>query len=406
MNSSKRHDLVVVGGGISGLGLAHMALRTGVKPLLLEASEQVGGCFCSYSFPTTTGGYWAELGAHTCYNSYGNLLGILEELGQLTELQSKQKLPYRLLTAGGLRNIPLQLNFFELITSLPRLFTLQKEQLTIEEYFGAIVGRHNFSKVLGPALDAVICQPSARIMADTLFRKRPRRKDIVRSFTGNTGVQQFSDAIAAQSGIEIHTSSSVVAMQSLDDGFILRLADSSEIEAKQVALAVAPDLAAAILRSSYPQISDLIQPIKMAEIESLAVIVEADQIKLEPLAGIIAVDDDFYSMVSRDPVADARYRGFTFHFKPGRLGATEQLERASRLLGLRVDRVIAAKSRNNRLPSLCSGHRERVEELDGMLASIPQLALTGNWFGGVSIEDCLVRSAAEVARLARNSRQH
>ena len=397
----ERHDLVVIGGGISGLGLAHMVQRTGIEPLLLESSEQVGGCLCSHNFSTPSGSYWAELGAHTCYNSYGNLLSILEDLGQLTELQPKQKLPYRLLTPSGLRKIPSQFNFLELLTSLPKLFTLQKGELTVEEYFGSVVGRRNFSKVLGPALDAVICQPSAQVMADTLFRKKPRRKEIIRSFSGRSGVQQFSDAIAAQTGIEVRTNSSVVALQPLDDGFTLRLVDGSEIEASQVALAVAPDRAAEILGSAYPQLSELIQPIKMADIESLAIVVEADQIELEPLAGIIAVDDDFYSMVSRDPVADSHYRGFTFHFKPGRLSADEQLGRACRVLGVQEELVTAAISRKNRLPSLCSGHHERIEKLDGMLASTPQLALTGNWFAGVSIEDCLVRSASEAARLAR-----
>ncbi len=396
--SSERRDLVVVGGGVSGLGFAHMARRSGIKPLLLEASGRVGGCLCSHSFNTPDGDYWVELGAHTCYNSYGNLLAILEDLGQLAKLQPKQKLPYRLLTASGLRKIPTQLNLLELLVSLPRLFTLQKGDLTVEEYFGAIVGRRNFAKVLGPALDAVVCQPAAGIMANTLFRKKPRRKEVMRSFTGRTGVQQFSDAIASHDGIEVRAGSSVVALQQLDDGFSLRLADNSTLEADRVALAVAPDQAAGILRDSHPQISELIQPIEMAEIDSLAVVVAAEQIELEPLAGIIAADDDFYSVVSRDPVADTHYRGFTFHFRPGRLSIAEQLQRACRVLGVREDQIIAEVSRKNRLPTLRSGHSERVDELDAMLAST-RLALTGNWFAGVSIEDCLTRSATEAVRL-------
>jgi protoporphyrinogen oxidase len=189
-------------------------------------------------------------------------------------------------------------------------------------------------------------------------------------------------------------------MRILDDGFVLQLADGSEVEAERVAMAVAPDQVAGILCNSYPRIAELIQPIEMAEIESLAIVVAAEHVELEPLAGIIAVDDDFYSVVSRDPIADESYRGFTFHFKPGRLGATEQLERACRVLGVREEQVTAAKSCNNRLPSLRSGHHQRIEKLDSMLASTPRLALTGNWFAGVSIEDCLVRSAAEAARLA------
>ncbi|MGD8911772.1 MAG: NAD(P)-binding protein, partial [Candidatus Thiodiazotropha sp.] len=35
-------DLLVVGAGISGLGLALMAKRLGVEPLILEASGHIG----------------------------------------------------------------------------------------------------------------------------------------------------------------------------------------------------------------------------------------------------------------------------------------------------------------------------------------------------------------------------
>jgi protoporphyrinogen oxidase len=396
--SNNNYDLIVVGGGISGLGLAHLARRRGVRVLVLEGSERVGGCLHSHGFPVPEGAFWTELGAHTCYNSYGNLLQILEHLDQLQTLQTKEKLPFRLLTDGGLRSIPSQLSFLELLGSLPNLFRLKKEQLSVAGYYGGIVGSNNFRQVLGPALDAVICQPSAEFPANALFRKKPRRKEIARSFTGSSGLQAFSDAIAAQGGIEVRTGASVTSMKQGGNGFSVQLAEGSAIEARQVALAVGPDVAAGLLQAQFPQLAELLQSFEIAEIESRTVLVKGEELELEPLAGIIAAQDDFYSVVARDPVPDARYRGFTFHFRPGRLDDGQKRARICAVLGLTPDKIIAEADRQNRLPALRLGHAERIAAVDQALDSLP-MAITGNWFLGVSIEDCLTRSAAECRRL-------
>ena len=57
----------------------------------------------------------------------------------------------------------------------------------------------------------------------------------------------------------------------------------------------------------------------MSEIESQSVLLRAETTPTPRLSGIIGRDDDFFSAVSRDPIPDARYRAFTFHFRPGRL---------------------------------------------------------------------------------------
>ena len=122
----KETDLLVVGAGISGLGLARMAKRRGVSCLVVEAGSHVGGAIHTHTFETPKGPIWAELGAHTCYNSYGNLLEMLEETGQLEMLQAKQKLRYRMQVGASLVSIPSQLSLLELLGVLPRLWTSDK----------------------------------------------------------------------------------------------------------------------------------------------------------------------------------------------------------------------------------------------------------------------------------------
>jgi protoporphyrinogen oxidase len=275
---------------------------------------------------------------------------------------------------------------------------LNKDQLTVADYYGEIVGSGNFKRVLGPALDAVVCQPAAEVPANAVFRKKPRRKEVLRSFTAPGGTQGFADDMAEQGGLEIRTGSAVSRLERGGEGYRLRLEDGGEIGCRSLALAVAPDVAARLLQSAMPAVAALLAPMEMAAIESQAVLVRSERLDLEPLAGIIAAADDFYSVVSRDPVPDETYRAFTFHFRPGRLHGAGRLTRICDVLGIKAGDVVAEAYKQNRLPALRLGHKERIAELDRLLDST-SLAVTGNWFLGVSIEDALTRSAAECERL-------
>ncbi|MCU7941526.1 MAG: FAD-dependent oxidoreductase [Candidatus Thiodiazotropha sp. (ex Cardiolucina cf. quadrata)] len=388
-------DLLVVGAGISGLGMARMAKRQGIEPLILEAGSHIGGAIHSHRFETDEGRFWAELGGHTCYNSYGNLLQLLEESGQLGDLQPKRKLRYWLQTGDRLTSIPSRLNYLELLWALPRLWMSKKAERTVADYFGHIMGQRNFEQVLGPALDAVVCQPAADFPADALFRKKPRRKEIVRSYTGPEGLQSFIGGIA--SGLEIRPDTPVIRLEKGDNHYQAVTRDGA-IQAKHIALAVAPDVAANIMLESMPDLAARLQEIEMASIESHAVLVRADRVRLPPLAGIIGVDDDFYSVVSRDPVPDETYRAFTFHFRPNRRDEASRMARISEVLGVGMEAIESHVSCSNRLPALRLGHHERISWIDNALQG-GSLALTGNWFSGVSIEDSLIRSNQECQRL-------
>ncbi|MES9922884.1 MAG: FAD-dependent oxidoreductase [Candidatus Thiodiazotropha endolucinida] len=388
-------DLLVVGAGISGLGMAQMAKRQGIEPLILEAGSHIGGAINSHRFETDEGRFWAELGGHTCYNSYGNLLQLLEESGQLGDLQPKRKLRYWLQTGDRLTSIPSRLNYLELLGALPRLWMSKKAERTVADYFGHIMGQRNFKQVLGPALDAVVCQPAADFPADALFRKKPRRKEIVRSYTGPEGLQFFIGGIA--SGLEIRRDSPVIRLEKGDNHYQAVTRDGA-IQAKHIALAVAPDVAAKIMLESMPDLAARLQEIEMASIESHAVLVRADRVRLPPLAGIIGVDDDFYSVVSRDPVPDETYRAFTFHFRPNGRDEASRMTRIREVLGVDMEAIESHVSCSNRLPALRLGHHERISWIDNALQG-GSLALTGNWFSGVSIEDSLIRSNQECQRL-------
>ncbi|MCG8007082.1 MAG: FAD-dependent oxidoreductase [Candidatus Thiodiazotropha lotti] len=392
-------DLLIIGAGIGGLGLAQMARRFGMKSLVLEAGSHIGGAINSHHFQTEGGDYWAELGGHTCYNSYGNMLQLLEEAGQLDSLVPKLKLPYRMLVGDVLHSIPSQLNFFELLGVLPRLWKSNKAGNSVKGYFGGIIGSRNYRQVLGPALDAVVCQPSSDFPAESLFRKKPRRKEVMRSYTGGSGLQSFIDAIS--SGLEIRTQTPVTRIERMSDRYLVEVAGGEPVQADRLALAVAPDIASGLLATLMPELACHLAEIEMAEIDSQAVLIRSDSVELEPLAGIIAQQDDFYSAVSRDPVPDDNHRAFTFHFKPDVLDEVGRHGCITRVLGIEPADIIESASYRNRLPALRLGHYERIGLIDQQLKGTT-LALTGNWFSGVSIEDTLIRSNDECQRLCKN----
>lgn len=392
------YDLVVIGGGISGLGFAHLANRAGRKTLLLEASNQPGGCIRSHQFHTPEGDYWTELGAHTCYNSYGNLLQMLEDTHQLDKLQAKEKLRYQIHTPDGLKSIPSQLSFMELLGVLPRLWKSQKDGRSVGDYYAGIIGKKNFENVLGPALDAVVCQPAGEFPADALFRKKPRRKEILRSYTGATGLQSFINKIAEQSGMHIRTAALVTEIQPADGGFRVFVEGAESIQAAHVAIATAPDVARRLLQTASPQLSQILSGIQMTEIESMAVLLKAGSVSLPAVAGIIGRNEAFYSVLSRDLVSDPNYRAFTFHFRPQQLDEDAKLNLICQVLEVQPAAILERVEMSNRLPALRLNHSQLMQQIDEQLAGTG-VALTGNWFTGVSIEDSLVRTAQEFARL-------
>ncbi|NEX22248.1 FAD-dependent oxidoreductase [Thiorhodococcus mannitoliphagus] len=393
----KDFDHIVIGAGISGLGAAHFSTRRGLKTLILEASERIGGCINSQRFEAL-GGYWTEGGGHTCFNSYGNMLSILDDLGLTAQVQPKVKVGYSLWKDGKRRKVTSQLHFFEAARSIPRIFKAPKVGRSVRDYYGEVLGQRNYQDLLQHAFQAVICQPADDYPAEALFRRKPRRKDVIKAFTFAEGISTIPAAIAAQEGLEVRTGQQVAEIQRQDAAFSVRLQDGSALTAGALTLAVPPDVATQLMPAGFEAARDAISGIGMAEIETLVLAFDKSALTLPPMAGLIAVEDAFYSAVSRDFLPDARYRGFAFHFKPNALAPEAQVERACAILGTSPDRVAAQAHVANRLPALRSGHGERVAKLDTALAGT-RLGVTGNWFFGVSMEDALTRSRSESDRV-------
>jgi UDP-galactopyranose mutase len=397
------YDVIVVGGGISGLTFAWEASRAGRKTLIVEREPRVGGAICSHRAPP---GYWYELGAHTCYNSYAGLAEMVEACGLRGDVleRAPTKLRFldgdRVVPGANMRVLLRLLDWGELLRCMPRMLGAKKDGETVYSYYSRIVGRRNYGRVLGPMMSAVPSQSADAFPADMLFKSRSsRRKDFPRSFTLKGGLQALCDAAARAPGVTLAAGRPAARLARAGDGFAVTLDGGERHEAGVVALAAPPSQAASLLRDAAPELASQVARVKEATIDSLGLVVEAAKVASIPISMfLVPLDDAFHSIVTRDSVPDPRWRAFAFHFKPG-LGRDDRLRRATEVLGVSRGDLAEVTERTTVLPSPVLGHEEVVREIDRLSAG-GRLCLTGNYFAGLSLEDCVARSRAEWARVA------
>jgi len=398
-----KHDVVVVGGGISGLTFAFEAARAGRKVLVLEREARPGGCLATHRAGS---GYWFELGAHTCYNSYVGFTEVLEACGLRGEVQQRAKTHLRFLDGDRLvpgSNLGVMLRLFswpEAALSLPRMIGAKKAGKTVEEFYGRIVGKRNYAKVLGPMLSAVPSQCADAFPAGMLFKTRDtRRKDFPRSFTLRGGLGTAAETLAKLPNVEVAAGRRAASLSVAGRGWSVTTDDGETHEAAVVGVATPPGAAAGLLGTAAPEVAAQAARVGEAVVETLGFAVRASKVSRIPVSMFLVPKRDvFHSIVTRDSVPDLDWRAFSFHFKPG-LTAGDRLARAASLLGLsRADLEEMAEKRTV-LPSPALGHEAIVAEVD-RLSSDRTLCVLGNWFAGLSIEDCVDRSRSEWARVA------
>jgi len=395
-------DVIVIGGGISGMSFAHYCAKAGRKVLVLDRNAAPGGCLDSFRLE---GGYWFELGAHTCYNSYVHLTGMVEGCGLRADVLRRAKTHLRFLDGDHLvpgSNLGALLRLFswgELLRSLPRMIGEKKDGQTVYSYYSRIVGRRNYGNVLGPMLAAVPSQSADAFPACMLFKPRAeRRKDFPRSFTLRGGLQTIPEAIARRAGIEVALGRPVARVEPGERGHAVVTEDGERFAADVVAVATPPSTASRLLRAGSPELATVAARVKECSIETLAFAVRAEKVGLPAATFLVPRDDVFHSAVTRDPVPDPTWRAFAFHFRPG-MAAEARMERVTAVLNVRRSDLEEVVEKRSTLPSPVLGHEEIVREID-RLSTDSRLCLTGNWFAGLAIEDCVERSRAEWARVA------
>jgi UDP-galactopyranose mutase len=398
-------DLIVVGGGVSGMSLAWKAAAAGRRVRVLEREGRVGGCLHTHRTPD---GFWHEMGAHATYNSYGGFLDLVVATGLAGRIvpRGPARARFGLLRDGEIAwltppKVLLQLSWLEAAAHLPFGLFARKEGETVYSHYARLLGRRNYDRVLSPFFAAVPSQKADGFPVSgpgSLFKKRPRRKEFPRGFEIDGGLQTVCEAAAALPGVAVETGVAAVGVARAGSGFAVIAADGRTYEAPLAAVAVAPDAAAALLRDGFHELATALSRVRTVTVESLGVVLPRARCWMPECAFVVPVDDVFFSCVTRDPVPDPERRGFAFHFRPG-VPREEKLARMAEILRVSRDELGAPVEQRLTLPAPALGHAELVRTVDAALAG-GGLAVTGNYFGGLAIEDCVQRSLSEWKRIA------
>ncbi len=400
----ERNDVIVVGAGISGLAFAWKAAQAGKRALVLERTGRVGGCIHS---ERRADGYWFELGAHTAYNSYCAFLDIASGTGAVKKLVGRGPARARFGLVRGAEyrwlsptQVLLQLDWLEAAARVPLAPFRRRDGQTVYSWYSRLIGRRNYDRVLGPFLAAVPSQSADAFPLKgpgSLFKKRPRRKEYARSFGFEGGLQTVCDAAAGADGVTVRTGVEVRRVVRAGQGYAVETAAGERLEAPQVAVAVPAGAAAAVLNDDFHEAAVQVARVRTVSVDSMAVVLPREKCWMPEVAFVVPVDDVFHSAVTRDPFPDPRLRAFAFHFKPGH-PRDLRVKRMAAVLRVPADELGEIFEKQVALPSPALGHADIVREIDRCLAG-GRLAVTGNYFAGLAIEDCVLRSNDEWRRV-------
>ncbi|MBI3802101.1 MAG: NAD(P)/FAD-dependent oxidoreductase, partial [Deltaproteobacteria bacterium] len=272
-------DVVVIGGGLTGLAAATFLARAGRGVTLFDKAHEVGG----RALTQAKSGFRFNLGPHALYRG-GPGIRILRELGvpftgstpsasggYALDHGTAYTLPagfVSLLTTGLLR-LPGKLETARLLGSLAKIDAQSVQHLTVQEW-----------------LEQAIRQPEVRSLVQALFRVATYTNDPERQSAGTAlaqlqmaltsnvlyldgGWQILVDglrAAAQTAGVHIETGKRAVSLEYDSTVHGLRLADGSTLNASAVIITGSPADAAALVPNSefLHQWADTAIPVKAA----------------------------------------------------------------------------------------------------------------------------------------------
>lgn len=270
-------DVVVIGGGMTGLVLGHELVRRGGDALVLEADDRVGGVIRSVERE----GRILDAGPQRTRLTDG-VRRLVERLGLEDELLSAPPdLPLFVFRDGALRRVPFGIREFvrtDLLSWRGKLRFLL-EPLTgrprpgesVADFLERAFGREAYLHLFGPLYGGIYASdprrmPVERSLARALEQHGAAGSVLWRLLRWRFAGGETAAAVSFRGGMEvlvrelarvledrIRTGQRVTSVEAAGDGFRVRTAGGHEFTAARVVLTVPADAAGRILSGLSPE---------------------------------------------------------------------------------------------------------------------------------------------------------
>lgn len=443
---------VTVGGGISGLAVAHGLKARGRASLLLEASGRLGGNIRT----SRRGEFVLEEGPTGFLDREPATRALARSAGVEDRIVAADaSAQSRFLFVGGaLRRVPSSPPAFLRSELLPfraklrlagELFT-RRARGGIDESLADFGRRHFGASATRVLLDAVQTGVYAgdleRLSASATFprlaelerrhrslllgllRERkgqteaPGMSGVLSSFSG--GMQLLPEALAAQLGSQVHAGVRVEHLSRSGTGFRLSLLDhgrQAELRAEQVILALPAFAAAGVVRGADPELAALLDGIPYAPVSVVHLGYAPGALRAPEGFGFLVPGEEkrrILGAIHASTVFPGSSGGILFKCmvggarSPALAGLADEAlvalakEELAGIHGLHAEPTLAHVARWPRaIPQPQVGHLARVAQIEVRLGALPGLHLAGNAYRGVGVNDCIRGAAELVQALAR-----
>lgn len=445
----------VVGGGVTGLCAAfYLARALGRdRVVLLEGSEAVGG----QTRTSRSQGFVNDWGPNGFLDREPLTLQWVQDLGLSGRLMKANAAAARrfILRGGRLREIPLSPPRFLIsdVLSVPgRLRVLcepwvrsrSTETESLWAFGARRIGSEAADFLIDPMASGVFGGDSKNLALAACFprmaemerehgslfsalrasRKQGRRASAagpagtLTSFAEGIGL--LPEQAAARNDFEVRTRHAVRAILKTDTGYLLKLEGLPDLAADSVVVALPAHAASGALRELDASLSATLDEIPYAGMTVLCAGYRRQQVG-HPLDGfgyLVPRREGLRQLgcIWTSSVFDGRAPEGWVQLRTMVGGATDPLamslsdrelmslfrREAGALLGIDTEPERLEVYRWRRaIPQYTSGHVERVRRLEAAEARHPGLALAGNAYRGVGLNDCVVSAHRAVARLMR-----
>jgi oxygen-dependent protoporphyrinogen oxidase len=445
-------DVLVVGGGISGLAIAHNLARSGLRVEVWEDSERVGGKIQT----VVKQGYQLEQAASMVMNFRSEVDQFLRSAG--LEASKHQRSPTaRRYLAETDRLVEVPTGFRELLTT-PLFTTAGKLRLlaeplaprsdnpdeSIAEFVTRRLGKEFLDKVFEPfvagplASDVSVAEARATmprlielekryrsLALGAIFRKLSRggcaARPEVFSFTG--GMTTLAQKLADEGGFQVRTGMQVSELWPVTDGWMTRAttADGARtVFSRQLVLSTPAHAAATLVEQLDLELARQLRGINYTPISIVHTGFRRSQIKhrlngsgfLVPRQsgftpnGCLWMSSLFTDHAPEDRVLMSTYLGgarnpaaASWDTKRSQDAVMHML---SSLLGIKSDPdMLHVVRHTSGLPLYHGAYSQRLAAIDDRLSLFPGLHLEANYKGGVSVRDrisCAEKTAFRILR--------